>query len=528
MVDIFIDKFKGIRAVNPIVDVVNTGSMSAVDCKNIGLKYSNNGNNVGIYTMKGNSLYASLAGKVIRGSWESVQAGVRLWFVYATDEENGYLYSLSPSSRVFTLVQDGLTKTDLCNGITVANGLYDWFVFTNGVDDYLGIRIEGGVVTKEWLNATDAEERDIRGLCLKYYDGRLVTNSGNRVHWSKQADIFDWSTATPGVVTNPAYQEFDRAVTAIEYYNNYLIAFTDTYSVAFSGNPGDATNFSRTGAAGGGCASFNAEIKYDNKLYYYDHIAKNIFAYYLYDSGQQRPTDGLANEVFEFFNEIDGDKIGSVAMLGFSIGDKNEILINIPTKDEQKTLVLDYLKGEWLERDDQHINGFTIYDSTLYSMSENSIYEEYKSRQFSGSFRPAEYKMNIINLGSDTNLKIPKMPLTFTFDSSYNNNFYIDFRYDDDPKKVRTKHIVRKSTRSMMWAVDDTETDKTRMWAEDLEDDEHGYWSIDEKRNITYNLTGLLNFKQLQMRLYTTELGEEFGIKRIELKRVKIKTKTTG
>ena len=43
-----------------------------------------------------------------------------------------------------------------------------------------------------------------------------------------------------------------------------------------------------------------------------------------------------------------------------------------------------------------------------------------------------------------------------------------------------------------------------------------------------FNLAGLLNFKQLQIRIFTEEKGQEFGIKRLELKRVKFKTKTIG
>ena len=36
---------------------------------------------------------------------------------------------------------------------------------------------------------------------------------------------------------------------------------------------------------------------------------KNIFAYYLYDSGQIRPSDGVASNIFEEFNEVDNTRI---------------------------------------------------------------------------------------------------------------------------------------------------------------------------------------------------------------------------
>ena len=78
---------------------------------------------------------------------------------------------------------------------------------------------------------------------------------------------------------------------------------TETYSVCFTGNPA-GSDFARSGSTGGGCAGFMSVLRFDNKLFYYDHFARNVFAYYLYDSGQTRPTDGLANDIKKYFDII--------------------------------------------------------------------------------------------------------------------------------------------------------------------------------------------------------------------------------
>lgn len=528
LVDLFIDKFHGVRAVNPIVDVLNSGQMPALSCKNVELKFSNNGDKFGIYTMKGNREVAELSGKDIRGIWESLQGGVKHCFVYATGTDGGYLYEYKFGTKEFELLKDGLTKTVTCNAKTIAQGLVDFFVFTNGVDDYLAIDLtaEREEDKIKELNAIDAEDRQIRGLALEYYDGRLATTCGNRVHWCQQGNIFDWAAATTGYTTNAAYQEFDREVKAIAYYNNTLVAFTENTSTCFAGNPADPANFTRSGSTGGGCANFMSVLRFDNKLFYYDHFARNIFAFYLYDSGQTRPTNGLADNVKKYFDMIDQARVNEIMVQGFTVEDRTEIWLKLPLNNHKTlVLILDYLKNEWITRDMLGMDAMMLYDNGIYTATGNKVYKEYLGNTFNGEFIPCEYLMNIINVGSDSNLKIPKLPIIFTFDSKYLNNFYIDFTYNDRPESKKTKKISKSNDKFLIWAENEAD-ENGGYWAEDENDELGGIWAKDDSLNVTYSLAGTLPFKQLQMRIYTKDLNDEFGIKRVEMKKVKIKTKT--
>ena len=529
MQNLFIQNFRGIRRVNPVVEVSSQGIISAVSCCNVELKYTENGENIGIFTAAGNKAVADVGKKVIR-QFESVQGGVSYWFVYAVDDDYGYLYQYIPTTGGLVLIKDGFTPTDVCNGITIAQGFYDWFVFTNGVDDYVGVSMQQEIETdrvKE-LEATDAEGRDIRGLGLEAYDGRLVTFSENRVHWSKVADIFDWKSSDPDVTTNPAYQEFDRNVTAIIYYNNMLVAFTNEYSTYFKGNPGDATDFERGGASGGGCPSFQSVIKFDNKLFYYDNEAKNVFAYYLLDSGQTRPTDGLANNVIDFFDGLNKAKINEIEVVSYVSGERSEIWFKLPYADRNAILIYDYLKGEWIERKAQDdIRGLSVIDGALYSAAGTKILKEYVGNTFDGVFIPAEYKMNIINVSSDSNMKVLKMPLIMTLDFDYDNDFYIEFIYDDRQDRSKVKRVVKIPKEYLIWAKDEND-EGGGFWAKDENDTQGGIWCPDNKNNVMFNLFGILPFKQMQIRVFTQETPQEFGVKRLEMKRVKFKTKTIG
>ena len=48
MQDLFMQNFRGIRKVNPVVDVQSAGIISAVSCRNVELKYTENGDNVAV------------------------------------------------------------------------------------------------------------------------------------------------------------------------------------------------------------------------------------------------------------------------------------------------------------------------------------------------------------------------------------------------------------------------------------------------------------------------------------------------
>ena len=523
---LFFDKFKGIRTVNPLADPFS-GIMSAISSKNVELKFSNNGDNVGIYTMLGNRAIATLSDEqqIIRGQWESVQNGIRYWIVYATDDTRGYLYNYLYSSQSFELIYDGLSPSSECNAITVAQGFTDYLFFTNGIDAPVAVNIMS-TPQYQTVNAVDAEGRDIRGLGLESYDGRLVMLSGNRVHWSKQLDIFDWSANDTGNLTNAAYQEFDRNTTACIFYDNRLIVWTLDNSVAFTGNPADTVSFLRSGASGGGCTSFGSVLRFDNKVFYYDHKARNIFAYYLYDVGQTRPTDGFGDNVRRYFNQIDETKFNRIYLLPFISEQKNEIWLKLPTVSGSIILVLDYTKGEWLVRDEQSIVSFLTFNNAVYSSFENKILREYLDSTFNGEFRGAEYLFNIVNCGSDSNLKIPKYPIILTLDSAYHNDFYIDFTYNDNPETTKTKHISRGYPSNVLIWVDNDDDLSGGWWSDDDADTTGGVWIDNNSYNVLLRVPNLLPFKQLQMRIYTLESPQDFGIKRIEMKRVKIKTKT--
>lgn len=535
IVKAYFDHFKGVRRKNPISEPLN-GVMSAVNMSNTELKYSGNSDAVGIYSMEGNSLFASLTNEneTIYGMFESVQQvnneSVRYWFVYTSDGTKGRIYQFDKSLLTFTLIYDQLSHSKFSNGITIAQGLYDYFFFTNGVDAPITIQMSAELVDRiQVVNAVDYEGRNIRGLGLESYDGRVIMTSDNRVHWSRQGDIYDWATVD-SLSTDSAYQEFDRQVTAVVYYNNSLIAFTDDYSVALVGNPAVATSFTRSGASGNGCASYRSILKFDNKLYYYDGKSKNIFAYYLYDTGQMRPSDGVANNIFDFFSTIDITRIKEMQFFPVLQGEKNEIWLKIPNKDGESTiLILNYTIGEWVVRKEQTINQVMIYDDEIFSCYDNKILKEYVGNLYEDEFIPSEYEFSIINLGSDATLKACKGRIFLTLESingdgtDIDNDFFIEFIRDGNELRRKVKRISKKMPENtLIWVQDEADLSGGH-WVEDESDTSGGVWLQISKYDQLFKISPIAPFKQLKIRIFTSEAGQRFAIKRIEFAKIKIK-----
>lgn len=524
-IDMTFSHFLGLRQMTP-PPVVNpaTGQISAYDLKNVELKNSTTIPSVGICSMSGRKKIAELEGKTLIDQFESTQLGVSYWIVYAVDETKGYLYHFKPTTNTFELIYEGLTPVHQANGITLTQGFDDVFVFTNGVDDYLSVNMTATTKCK-FLNATDAEGRDIRGLCLKVQDGRLITNSGSRVHWSRTSDIYDWSSQETGVVTNPVYQEFDRDITAIETYGDALVVFTASYSVQFSGNPGDTTSFRRTDATGGGCAGYKAIVKFANKLFYYDAVAKDVFTYYLYDSGQTRPSDGFGSAMMKYWNIVDPTRLNELTITPVTGTDRSELWFSVPLMEKDIVLVYDSITSEWVVRDMGPAIAWRVIDDVLYCANGSALYRENIGDTADGEFYQSMYACHTINLGSDSNTKIPKMPLILTLDDQYSNNFTIEIVLDEDPMKTKTIRVERKSDKFLIWANEDGTVGGE--WAED--DGTGGYyWHYDDAFNKVQNVYKLVPFKQMRLKFYTEQSGDSFGILKMEMKRVKVKTKTIG
>ncbi|MCQ2957304.1 MAG: hypothetical protein MJ180_00205 [Candidatus Gastranaerophilales bacterium] len=504
--------FKGIRTRNGIA---SNGTISATTCQNVDFVASSYDAGVQIKATLGNIVrgtYNSYT-KLIKG-FETVQEGTKYLLFYAESATKGALLLVTPNSSTYTVIQDNLTLTGEANGITMLNGAYDVFVFTNGKEYYSVQFYPETEVTKL---EPQYEGDDITGLAMCEQDGSLVIGTEKGiVIGSRKGDITDWDYTTPTDTNKAWYQLFGKKVTAVVPYIDALLVFTENDSTMLSGNMSDVTTAIRADASLGGCMNYESWCKHDKYLFFYDNTQKNIYYYMQNNYGQKVLGEPIAPEIQKYFNNV--RKFQMTSYIG---NNRSEIWINT----NEYNLIYDYFIGEWSERVCQNnLNGYFVYDNNLYSVIGNKYYLEKAGEccVFDNEYIGARYTTQIINLGSFSNMKEMEIQPLISVTQDANNSFNIDCEIDG--KKVKTRR-VNQFYQGAIWGDDSPQTADTpdnQIW--DVQ-----YWSSEDD-NIIQQIKGkfISNWYYIRFTFRTEQRDDEFSITALELKGITQETDTTG
>lgn len=516
-----ITKFKGIREQNGIS---SGGVISAITCQNVQIIPTENGDNTGIKTMDGNvTIYSVPSGYEVIGIFKSNQDGIDYMFIYAENDTQGNLYYLNAAMAVTPIIT-GLSKTGECNGITLTSSAYDVFVFTNGVEAKTVCFAQNPVTNT--INAVDELDNPLHWLAMTEWNGYLVIADEYGVHASAQNDIYNWSTWTTAGIADNWGIKFSKKVTAVYSYTGGLYMFTGEDVTFINTTPNDTTNARIETVAGIGCFSYSSIIKHDTYLFFYDNNQKNIYFIQNIDSGQIRPAGPVAREIQSVFNEIERFK-----MFSCIYSNKNEVwcLIN------DKIYIYDYMQQEWTQRVEQPLNTVCLLGNAIYTGgADGLIYVENTSSRFSGAFYPAVYQTSFINLGTNTNLKKQKTPLLIVLNDKFVNDFWVQLTVNNKVKNP--KRVKRASKSAGIYAADDEPEllipDERKKFAT-LDEQGHVISGAKYGERSTYSKTVVeistpQTWYTMGIKIYTDRAGQGFCIDSMELKNIKMKSKTRG
>lgn len=508
--------FKGIRTRNGIAA---NGTISATVCKNVDFAASSYDAGVLIRTSYGNYAINSYTGYNIIKGFETVQEGEHHLFVYAENAEKGQLLEYDFLSGDFNTLIDNLTVTGQANGIDMRDAAYDFFVFTNGVE-YYQVQLFPTLSTVKLTPEYDGSA--VTGLALAEQDGSLVIGCNEGVVLaSRKGDITDFDYTISSDTNKAWYQLFGKAVTAVVPYIDALLVFTAEDSTMLSGNMSDPTSATRADASLGGCMSFESWCKHDKYLFFYDNRQRNIYYYMQNDYGQKVLGEPIAPEIQSFFK----NNIEKMQMVSFVGNNRSEIwLLFEDSQNSNKKLIYDYFVNEWTERDCQNLTSYFVFNNAVYSTGASKIFKEKAGNMcvFDNVFYPAQYTMQIINLGSYSNMKEMEFQPLLTVGSDYNNAFYLDCLIDG--KKTKSKKVSM-YFQGAKWADDTPQT-------ADTPDDE--LWDLqtfpDENTAVLQQVKGkfISNWYYLQFTIRTQDRGEDFSIACFEIKGITQETDTIG
>lgn len=505
------EQFKGIREFN---GVNYGGQISAISCKNVEFFKTEVGNTTGIRTVQGDKVYVNLPEgyKAIK-DFVSIQDNINYMLVYGETETKGTLFSVDLSDNLNVIVDD-LSVTNNANGLTIAYGEYDLFIFTNGVEAY-SVKLIDSEVRK--IEAVDNKGRDIKWLSMDEWNGFLVVASDYGVHSSAKNDIYTWAdTVTDdNKLTASWYIDFGKKVTAVKAFSTGLFMFTKTDCSYINTTPNDFNNAVFQNVAMNGCFSYESIVAHDTYLFFYDDNQKGVFYIQMTDTGQTRPVGSVTKEIQSFFTGT----IDRLKMYSCIYDTYNEIWIAI----NDKVIIYDYTNQEFIQRDMLPINGLCMYKNRVYVCNDlGEIRIEKISEDFAGEYYPAEYKTTYINMGSNSNMKKQKTPILLVLNVNHINNFFVEITANYKTKNP--KHIKFKIGGEGEWAPEDENAEITdkNLW-------DVAYWcdESDYKKQVV-EISTPQTWYTLGVRFYTEEKGQGFSIVSMEMKRLKEKTKTKG
>lgn len=506
------NNFAGIKRIDSrFSDSVITAS----DMQNVELFNTGVNSGVGIRTMSGNTSVLTLEddNETIINCFQSNQDNETYFFVHTETDTEGKIYQYNITSGTLTLKVDNLSVTGKSCGVDYAQGWTDLFIFSNG-EDILSIRIgaydeDGNSAEVNIFTPVDVDNRDVKGLGLVVFDGRLWIFDGVVLWYSVKENCYDFSTEDPEIVTSAGYIEFAKKVTAIYPYLGSLAVFHSDSSSLIKVN--SDYSYSQTDESPGGCAGVNSLVFHGTELYFYDDTKKGVFSFAQVINGDKTLGQNIALDVQEELLDIDSSNVEQMRMLSVVQSERNEIWFLIPNRDEDNSIILiyDYLHSYWVKRKSQKLNSITVIKDTLYSTGKNKMYQEYMGDDFDGEYIQSYYCCSPLNLSADNTMKILYIPPRITLDMSCSNDFMVQYiKNYDSIKSPKIKHIKSKNIKNLFyWDI--------------------SYWdsSVVYKPKESNSIKKLppSTFKTLEIKFYTTSKTQEFSIKNIEFSRIKVK-----
>ena len=502
------NNFSGI---NRSSSVYSSSVITASDMQNVELFATEINSGVGIRTANGNIAVSDLipVGEQVINIFESVQKAKTYFFVHTESKEEGKIYLFSLEEKTLILKKGGLSITGKSSATDASQGWSDLWVFSNS-EEMLSIELEkydsdGNSDEVKMMNLKDMDGRDVKGLGISIFAGRLWVFNNQILWYSAQENIYDFSTSSAELTTSAGYIEFVKKITAIYPYLGSLAVFHNNSSCMIEQ---DDNGFCKSFDSPGGCAGYNSLVFHGTQLYFYDDTKKGVFSFLQVVNGDKTLGDNVAIDIQDELFSIPSGSVGDIRMLSVVTSDRNEVWFLLPSTDENYSTIMiyDYLRKCWVKRKSQRINCIAIVGGKLYSAGKK-IYEEYVSSDFDGEFIDAFYKCTPLNLGIENSIKILAYPPKIAMDMYYSNDFYIEYTKDYNSLTTKIRHIVSKTLKNVLYF-------------------DKGFWDKNfyphEKLNIIKRLPAAY-FKTLQMSFYTREDGQSFCINNIEFGKIKVK-----
>ena len=493
--------------------IFGSNVITATDMQNVELFSTEINSGVGIRTTLGNVSISDLIpeNEVVINIFESIQKAKTYFLVHTENSDEGKIYVLSPETGILTLKVSKLSVTGKSCATDITQGWSDLWVFSNS-EEILSLELnnydeDGNLDELKMMEPVDMDGRNVKGLGLVVFAGRLWIFNNQILWYSVQENIYDFASSDAEISTSAGYIEFVKNITAIYPYLGSLAVFHRNSSCIISQEDSEF-GFFKSFDSPGGCSGINALAFHGTQLFFYDDTKKGIFSFVQVINGDKTLGDNIALNIQDELFSIPADNIEKIKMLSVVTAEKNEIWFLIPNENSKYSIILiyDYLRKTWIKRKSQKINSIAVIGGKLYSAGKK-IYEEYSSAEFDGEFIESYYNCTPLNLGVNNSLKILAYPPKITMNMYYSNHFFIEYTRDYNSMTTKIREVISKTLQKVLYF-------------------DKGQWDFTtyplEKINAIKKLPAAY-FKTLQINFYTKESGQSFCINNIEFGKIKVK-----
>lgn len=504
------NNFSGI---NRNLSQYSSSIITASDMQNVELFSTENNSGVGIRTANGNIAISDSIpeNEKVINIFESIQKAKVYFFVHTESSSEGKIYLFNPETKELILKVSNLSITGKSSATDVSQGWSDLWVFSNS-EEILSIEIDnydesGNLDEITMMNLLDMDNRQVKGLGLVVFAGRLWIFNNQILWYSMQENIYDFQTSDAELATSAGYIEFVKNITAIYPYLGSLAVFHSNSSSLIVLDE-EKHIFYKSYDSPGGCAGVDSLVFHGTELFFYDDTKKGVFSFIQVINGDKTLGENIALNIQDELFGITNSNFDKIKAISVVTTDRNEVWFLLPSENEKYSTILiyDYIHKAWIKRKSQKINTIRVINGKLYSAGKK-IYEEYNSNEFDGEFIEAFYKCSPLNLGVENSLKILSYPPKITMNMYYSNDFYIEYTKNYNSLTTKNRHIVSKTLKNVLYFDKD-------------------FWDLTifphEKINVIKRLPSSY-FKTLQMSFYTKNANQNFCINNIEFGKIKIK-----
>lgn len=456
--------------------------------------------------------------------YEATLNGVNRTFIYLVNDTVGKLYEIDLSTGTTALRGNNLTKTDVSCGTTYYNADQDIFIFSNG-EEIVYVKYTNGsdtpttvVHSKTSNQMYDVEgstsSNIVHGLGIVVFDSRLWVFNGTKLWYSdqKNPEKFNRVGNSGTAITDAGIIHEVKDITAIyPYLGSLAVFFKDSSLLVEVDGSSVESKFKQTEDSPGGCAGYRSLVFHGTDLYFYDDTKKGVFSFKQIVLGDKTMGENIAVDIQEELNAIKSDKLQKIKALSVITDDRNEVWFLVPISNESTqsiVLIFDYVRGEWVKRRCQHINGMAMVDYNIHTVGKD-VYREYVGKTFAGEFIEAYYTCSMLNLGADNTMKITKFPPRLTVDGNEISNFFVSYvKNYNYVKAPKIKEIKSKNNGNVL--------------VYDIGFYDSNVIYVPNTINAIVKIPSS-TFKSLEITFYITDEEQMFAIKNIEFSKIKVK-----